>query len=78
MSFSCPYTLPGEFRSNISDLNDATVSNPAHLEATAQNKDFCLFEMFVFLKLNMLDFCFCNVVVRQFDYCLYLRAKSKC
>jgi hypothetical protein len=46
---------------------------PAHLEATAQNKDFRLFEMFVFLKLNMLDSAFCNVVVKQFDYCLYLK-----
>jgi len=33
--------------------------------------------MFVFLKLNMLDSAFCKVVVKQFDYCLYLQLKVR-
>jgi len=56
-------------------LNDALVPPPAHLKATAQHTDFRLFKMFVFLKLNLLEFCFCIVVVKQFDYCLYLKLR---
>jgi hypothetical protein len=59
-------TLPGEFRSNISDKNDAPwFPIPAHIlkNNCTKNKIFAFFNMFVFSQLTLLAvICFCNRV----------------